>query len=87
MIGIVSTSVPGTCTRRDQHIQSAVGAIDPNEKTVIAKKFIQPDQLLVYPIHFENIGNAEARDVFVTDIIDLLRNSRVFSLAFKVVDS
>jgi len=46
------------------------GAIDPNEKAVIAPKYIQPDQLLVYPIHYENIGTIEARDVFVTDVLD-----------------
>src|SRR5207247_2206093 len=40
------------------------GPVDPNEKLVAAKRFIQPNQLLVYPIHFENIGNAEAQDVF-----------------------
>jgi uncharacterized repeat protein (TIGR01451 family) len=43
---------------------------DPNEKGVIAERFIQPDQTLVYPIHFENIGNIEALDVFVTDVLD-----------------
>lgn len=48
-------------------ISVVVGPSDPNEKGAIAEKFIQPDQTLVYPIHFENIGNAEARDVFVTD--------------------
>lgn len=44
--------------------------MDPNEKLVTAKRFIQPDQLLVYPIHFENIGDGEALDVFVTDVLD-----------------
>jgi uncharacterized repeat protein (TIGR01451 family) len=44
--------------------------VDPNEKCVAAETFIQPDQLLVYPIHFENIGEIEALDVFVTDILD-----------------
>lgn len=44
--------------------------LDPNEKGAIAQRFIQPDQTLVYPIHFENIGNIEARDVFVTDVLD-----------------
>lgn len=43
---------------------------DPNEKSVVAGKFIKPDQTLVYPVHYENIGNIEARDVFVTDILD-----------------
>ena len=52
------------------HTQPARGAVDPNEKDAIAKKFIQPDQLLAYPIHFENIGDVEARDVFVTDVLD-----------------
>src|SRR5207247_1656187 len=52
------------------HTQPARGAVDPNEKLVAANTFIQPDQLLVYPIHFENIGTIEARDVFVTDPLD-----------------
>ena len=50
--------------------ESATGPIDPNEKVVIGEKFIQPDQLLVYPIHFENIGDVEALDVFVTDVLE-----------------
>lgn len=50
--------------------QPASGPVDPNEKGVVAKKFIQPDQMLVYPIHFENIGDVEARDVFITDHLD-----------------
>ena len=44
-------------------------AIDPNEKLVNAKRYIQSDQLLVYPIHFENIGTVEAIDVFLTDTL------------------
>ena len=50
--------------------QPASGPVDPNEKQVVAKKFIQPDQLLVYPVHFENIGDVEARDVFIADHLD-----------------
>jgi uncharacterized repeat protein (TIGR01451 family) len=46
------------------------GANDPNEKLVNAGPFIQPNQLLVYPIYFENDGNAAAQDVFVTDVLD-----------------
>lgn len=57
----------GECT---VYAQDAVGPIDPNEKGSIAQRFIQPDRTLVYPIHFENIGTIEARDVFVTDVID-----------------
>jgi uncharacterized repeat protein (TIGR01451 family) len=37
---------------------------------VVAKRFVRPGQTLLYPIHFENIGTIEARDVFVTDILD-----------------
>lgn len=44
--------------------------LDPNEKGVTASTFIAPDQTLVYPIHFENVGDAEARDVFLTDVLD-----------------
>jgi len=54
----------------DSKPQVISGPVDPNEKEVVAKKFIQPDQLLVYPIHFENIGDVEAQDVFVTDVLD-----------------
>jgi len=53
-----------------KHEQPASGPKDPNEKVVIAERFIKPDQLLVYPIHFENVGNAEAIDIFVTDVLD-----------------
>jgi len=52
------------------HEQLTRGAVDPNEKGVVSSRFIQPDQLLVYPVHFENIGDIEARDVFVTDKLD-----------------
>ncbi|MGE0824209.1 MAG: LamG-like jellyroll fold domain-containing protein [Candidatus Binatia bacterium] len=50
--------------------KNANAPIDPNEKLVVAKRFIQPDQLLVYPIHFENIGDIEARDIFISDVLD-----------------
>lgn len=52
------------------HDQSAQGPVDPNEKLVVAKRFVRPEQTLVYPIHFENIGTIEARDVFVSDMLD-----------------
>lgn len=47
-----------------------LGAIDPNQKTVNAGPFIQPNQLLLYPIHYENIGTAAAQNVYVTDVLD-----------------
>ncbi len=50
--------------------QTSCGPVDPNEKLVNAERYIQPDQLLVYPIHFENIGTIEARDIFITDVLD-----------------
>lgn len=43
--------------------------IDPNEKLVLAPKYIKPDQLLVYPVHYENIGTIEAQDVFIRDTL------------------
>ena len=48
---------------------NARGARDPNEKLSIGPIFIQPDSRLVYPIHFENIGDIEARDVFIADVL------------------
>jgi uncharacterized repeat protein (TIGR01451 family) len=50
--------------------QNSTGPVDPNEKVVVVKTFIPPDQLLVYPIHFENVGQVKAQDVFVTDVLD-----------------
>ncbi len=48
----------------------ATGPIDPNEKLVVAKRYIRANETLVYPIHFENIGEIEALDVFITDVLD-----------------
>lgn len=50
--------------------KNAEAPSDPNEKLVVAQRFIRPDQTLVYPIHFENIGTIEARDIFVSDVLD-----------------
>ncbi len=47
-----------------------VGPIDPNEKLVLAEKYIKSNQTLVYPIHYENIGEIEAKDIFITDTLD-----------------
>jgi uncharacterized repeat protein (TIGR01451 family) len=49
---------------------TTLGAIDPNQKNVNSGPFIQPNQLLLYPIHFENVGTAPAYDVYVTDVLD-----------------
>src|SRR4051812_27802754 len=48
----------------------AVRPVDPNEKLVAARRFIRNDQKLLYPIHYENIGNIEAKDIFIRDVID-----------------
>ena len=50
--------------------QNAQGPTDPNEKLVVARHFTRPEHILIYPIHFENIGTIAARDVFVTDTLD-----------------
>ncbi len=44
--------------------------VDPNEKVVVPEGFIKSSQNLVYTIHFENIGNTSALDIFVTDKLD-----------------
>ncbi|MDY6987069.1 MAG: LamG-like jellyroll fold domain-containing protein [Thermodesulfobacteriota bacterium] len=54
----------------DEHPSETTGPLDPNEKLVNADRFIQPDHTLVYPIHYENIGEVEALDVFLTDVLD-----------------
>ena len=55
----------------DKEDGTSTRPFDPNEKLVVAERFIQPDETLVYPIHFENIGDVEALDVFITDVLDL----------------
>ncbi len=42
---------------------------DPNEKLVLQRRFIRPDETLTYFIHYENVGEAEARDVFLDDVL------------------
>ena len=43
--------------------------LDPNEK-VAPDTFIKSNQVLAYTIHFENIGNTSAMDIFVNDTLD-----------------
>lgn len=57
----------GKCTQYEQYVTQPV---DPNEKEVIAEKFIKTNQQLIYPIHFENIGNTSAQNIFVNDTLD-----------------
>ncbi|MDP1694121.1 MAG: LamG-like jellyroll fold domain-containing protein [Candidatus Woesearchaeota archaeon] len=52
------------------HNQPTRASLDPNEKEVIANKFIQSGHRLPYVIHYENIGTADAQDIFVTDNLD-----------------
>ena len=56
-----------SCDRFDH---DAGAPVDPNIKLVGAARFIQPDQRLVYATHFENTGDIEARDIFITDTLD-----------------
>ena len=47
-----------------------VAAYDPNMKEVVAPRYIQQERLLLYEIHFENLGTVEAQDVFIVDTLD-----------------
>ncbi|MFQ5531878.1 MAG: hypothetical protein ACE5ES_04645, partial [Candidatus Nanoarchaeia archaeon] len=67
----------------DEHRQPATAPRDPNEKGVIANKFIQPNQTLVYTVHFENVGNISALDVFVTDKLDSNLNLSTLEIMAK----
>ena len=72
----------------DDDDQPAQAPKDPNEKEVIADKYINPDELLIYPIHFENIGNVSALDVFVYDTLSPLLNVsalKVFNGSFMPI--
>lgn len=57
----------GSCS---ENRQNAARAYDPNEKVVTPSGFIKNTQELVYTIHFENIGNTSALDIFITDVLD-----------------
>src|SRR5690606_26163885 len=50
--------------------QRTGGPMDPNEKGVGSGPFVPPGEFLGYTIHFENIGEIEAKDVFLTDVLD-----------------
>lgn len=56
-----------------EFIQDVVNSFDPNDKTCLSGKFIDPIKIgdyLHYIIRFENIGTASARNIVVKDIID-----------------
>ena len=57
----------GVCTSNVSVVQQPV---DPNEKGILADRFLRPDQSLPYVIHFENVGSVAARDIFLTDAFD-----------------
>lgn len=44
--------------------------VDPNEKLTSRPTYIRLTETLTFPIHYENIGNAEAKDIFITDVLD-----------------
>ena len=59
---------------------------DPNEKEALANKFIQSNQTLPYVIHFENIGNADAQNIFVNDELENDLNVST-AMAFNATNS
>ena len=67
-----------TVTRADGFLQAAECSTfedyflrprDPNEKLALQRRFIRPDEALTYFIHYENVGETEARDVFLDDVL------------------
>ncbi len=51
----------------DTHEQDSRTSLDPNEKEVLANRYIQSQQKLPYVIHYENIGTADAQDIVIID--------------------
>ena len=47
----------------------SVGSADPNEKGLVTP-FARPGEPLLFPIHFENVGDAAAQDVVIDDPLD-----------------
>ncbi|HEY3387576.1 MAG TPA: T9SS type A sorting domain-containing protein [Saprospiraceae bacterium] len=63
-------------------------AVDPNDKLVMPagihdENYTLKDEPLTYTIRFENVGNAEAIDITVTDTLDALFDMS----SFKVINS
>ena len=54
----------------DSDDRDTEGAFDPNHKIALSPRFIPQGEMLGYTIEFENIGTVEARDVFLTDVLD-----------------
>ncbi|HLA56722.1 MAG TPA: leucine-rich repeat domain-containing protein [Flavobacterium sp.] len=53
--------------------QTVIGSMDPNAKTCLEGNVVSPSEIgnyLHYNIEFENIGNAEAVNIVVKDVID-----------------
>ncbi|WP_424017954.1 right-handed parallel beta-helix repeat-containing protein [Halorientalis pallida] len=53
----------------DEDEQNATTPTDPNEKVVGAERYIRPNRTLPYVVHYENVGDATATNVTVTDRI------------------
>lgn len=57
----------GCATKHDRTLGRP---LDPNDKSVASGLYIPSGEIIGYAIHFENIGTADARNVFVTDVLD-----------------
>ncbi len=60
-------SFGGGCWTKRRRTQRPV---DPNQKGVASEPFVRSGEILAYTIEFENIGDIEAQDVFLTDALD-----------------
>src|SRR5262249_25577656 len=49
---------------------TAQGPVDPNEKLVLARRYVQPTQAFIHAIHYENGRQVEAQGVFIRDVLD-----------------
>ncbi|MBB6647437.1 PKD domain-containing protein [Halobellus ruber] len=66
--------LPGRVPECDKDRRRVQQPVDPNEKIVAADRYIQPDRTLPYAVRFENVGNAPARNVTVTDTLPTTLN-------------
>ncbi|AGC77769.1 putative repeat protein (TIGR01451 family)/predicted secreted protein (Por secretion system target) [Nonlabens dokdonensis] len=78
-LGIVSTSSGNDQMLTDNIFnlkQIVVNSFDPNDKTCLQGSVIEPSQIgdyIHYMIRFENLGTAPARNVIITDQIDITK--------------
>lgn len=58
-----------------EDVKQVVAPLDPNEKVSIGDLYRQSNNSVLYSVHFENVGNTSALDIFINDTLSSKLNS------------